>query len=103
MGKPKMFSRRAWLKTIVVTVSAVAAYPFMDRRAVAAVLPKLAKAVVYYQDHPNGRKMCGMCVHFIPPGGTAGHGMIGAMGPGMRRTRQTMGPGTMKEGTCQLV
>lgn len=103
MDKSRTFSRRAWLKTAVVTVSAVAAYPLVDRRAVAAVQPKLAKAVVHYQDHPNGRKMCGMCVHFIPPGGTAGHGMMGAMGPGMMGTRQTMGPGMMKDGTCQLV
>lgn len=103
MDKPKTFSRRTWLKTVVVTASALATYPLLGQRAVASPQSKLAKAAVHYQDHPNGRKMCGMCVHFVTPGGTAGHGMMGAMGPGRMGTMHAMGPGMMNDGSCQLV
>jgi len=92
MEKHKQISRRSWIKTAATMVATVAAYPFVSATAHTATYKKIAKAVVHYQDHPNGRKMCGMCIHFIPPGGVAGHGMMGGMGPVM-----------MKDGTCQLV
>lgn len=94
MDQPESQSRRAWIKKALMTGAAITAYPILSRGAQAAV-PKLAKAAVHYQDHPKGHKMCGMCAHFIPPGGTAGHGMMGGM--------HTMGPGMMQGGTCQLV
>ncbi len=100
MDEPKRFSRRAWLKRAIVTGSVLSAHPLLIRSAKAASTPKLAKATVHYRNHPKGRKMCGMCTHFIPPGGTAERGMMGGMDQGMMGT---MGPGMMKDGTCQLV
>lgn len=85
-------SRRAWLKTVIVGISGAAALPFLGRAAEAAPA-KVSKAIAHYQDHPDGRKMCGMCRHFIPAGGVAGHGMMGG----------AMGPGMMREGRCQVV
>lgn len=98
MDSSKHVSRRQWLTKAIVVASAVVASPFVrPSQAKAATPPKIAKTVVHYQDHPDDGKMCGMCQHFIPAGGVAGHGMMGngMMGP--------MGPGMMKDGTCQLV
>ena len=93
MDKSRLVSRRAWMKKALVTASAMAVVPFLgEATAMASTPAKVTKAIAHYKNHPNGRKMCGMCKHFIPVGGTAGHGMMGAMGPGM-----------MKEGTCQVV
>ncbi len=98
MRKTTFVSRHQWLKKAVVIASAVVVSPFMESsKALATTSPKIAKAVVHYQDHPLDGKMCGMCQHFIPLGGVAGHGM---MGSGMMGN---MGPGMMKDGTCQLV
>ena len=100
-------SRRDMLKSMAITASAIAAgaavgVGSLGAVANAATRKKVAKAVVHYQDHPNGHKMCGMCIHFIPTGGVAGHGMMGGMG-GMMGKMPTKGPGMMKDGTCQLV
>ena len=52
---------------------------------------------------------CGMCKFFIPSGGKAGAGMMGAgigpemMGQGRMMGRGQMGPGMMAGGTCQVV
>ncbi|WP_297364223.1 hypothetical protein [Acidiferrobacter sp.] len=85
-------SRRKWLKTVAVAASGIAALPLLGRAAQAAPA-KLTKAMAHYQDSPEGGKMCGMCSHFIPAGGAAGHGMMGG----------AMGPGMMHEGLCQVV
>ncbi|MDA8181281.1 MULTISPECIES: hypothetical protein [Acidithiobacillus] len=103
MEKNKRISRRSWIRVAATMVATVAACPFVGAAAHAATRKKIAKAVVHYQDHPSGHKMCGMCIHFIPTGGVAGHGMMGGMGPGMMRDMPNMGPGMMKDGTCQLV
>ena len=95
MERPKRISRRSWIKITAATIVAVTTYPFVGAMTHAATRKKIAKAVVHYQDHPSGHKMCGMCIHFIPTGGVAGHGMMGDM--------HNMGPGMMKDGTCQLV
>ena len=95
MEKNKQISRRSWIRTAATMVATVAAYPVVGATAHTATRKKIAKAVVHYQDHPSGRKMCGMCIHFITAGGVAGHGMMGDM--------HNMGPGMMKDGTCQLV
>ncbi len=93
MDKSRLVSRRAWMRKAIVMTSAVAAYPLMGGSpAKAATQEKVTKTVAHYQDQPHDGKMCGMCKHFIPSGGAAGHGMMGHMGPGM-----------MKEGTCQVV
>ena len=92
MSTSSRLSRRAWLKAVIMTASGAAALPLLGRAAKAAPV-KVSKAIAHYQDHPNGRKMCGMCRYFIPTGGTAGHGMMGG----------AMGPGMMQEGHCQVV
>ncbi len=97
---PKRLSRRSWLKGLAALIGAAFTAPALALRAPPA--HKLAKAAVHYQDHPNGRKMCGMCIHFIPPGGSAGHGMMGHKGPGMMGMMGGRGA-MMKAGTCQLV
>ncbi|MBU2765892.1 hypothetical protein HF292_015015 (plasmid) [Acidithiobacillus ferruginosus] len=99
----KRISRRIWIRTAAMMVATVAAYPFVGAAAHAATRKKIAKAVVHYQDHPSGHKMCGMCIHFIPTGGVAGHGMMDGMGPDMMGDMPNMGPGMMKNGSCQLV
>lgn len=71
----------------------MAAVSFLGEATAKAATPtKVIKAIAHYQNHPNSGKTCGVCKLFTPVGGTAGHGMVGAMGPGM-----------MKEGTCQVV
>ena len=35
--------------------------------AEAVAAPKISKAAVAYQDHPNGDKRCDKCVQFQPP------------------------------------
>lgn len=93
MKESRLMSRRAWMKNAVLTATAVAVAPFLGEATAKAATPtKVTKTIAHYQDHPNSGKMCGMCKHFIPVGGTAGHGAMGAMGPGM-----------MNEGTCQVV
>ncbi len=92
MNTTSRLSRRTWLKTVIMAVTGTAALPFLARTAQAAPA-KVSKAIAHYQDHPDGRKMCGMCRHFIPVGGIAGHGMMGG----------AMGPGMMRKGHCQVV
>jgi hypothetical protein len=103
MERPKRISRRSWIKITAATIVAVTTYPFVGAMTHAATRKKIAKAVVHYQDHPSGHKMCGMCIHFIPTGGIAGHGMMGGMGSEMMGNMHNMGPEMMKDGTCQLV
>ena len=85
-------SRRNWLKAVAAAATGIAALPFLEGTARAAPA-KLTKAIAHYQDRPHDGKMCGMCKHFIPAGGEAGHGMMGG----------TMGPGMMRAGLCQVV
>jgi hypothetical protein len=93
MKESRLISRRAWIKKAFVTASAVAVVPFLGEATAQAATPaKVTKAIAHYQNHPNSGKMCCVCKYSIPMGGTAGHGMMGATGPGM-----------MKEGTCQVV
>ena len=96
MDQSKPISRRAWMKRALMAATALVVWPIMGRPARAATEHKVTKASVHYQDHPDSGKMCGMCRYFIPPGGVAGHGMMGGMMGGM-------GPGMMKAGTCELV
>ncbi len=95
MDKPKSISRRAWLKRTVQTVAAVAVYSSVSESVVAATetAKKATKASVHYQGYPSDGRACGSCKYFIPPNGKAGSGMMGG----------TMGPGMMRDGTCQLV
>ncbi len=92
MSTSSKLSRRRWLKTVAAVASGVAVLPFLKRTAQAAPI-KVTKAIAHYQDQPSGGKMCGTCVHFIPAGGKAGHGMMGG----------AMGPGMMRPGLCQVV
>ncbi|HVB78761.1 MAG TPA: hypothetical protein VNE82_02290 [Candidatus Binataceae bacterium] len=95
MKKPASESRRTWLKQSALTAAA-AALPLLTRPSFADsnTTGKATKAAVHYQDRPVEGKMCGMCRYFIPPGGTAGRGMMG----------EPMGPGMMNEaGACQVV
>ncbi len=93
MNKRKLVSRRAWIKKAVLVTSSAVLYPFTNWfTASADTQTKATKASVRYQYHPKDGKMCGMCKHFIPPSGIAGHGMMGGMSPGM-----------MKDGSCQVV
>ncbi len=92
MSTPSKVSRRNWIKAVATAVSGIAALPLLGRTARAAPA-KVTKAIAHYQDHPDGPKMCGRCRFFIPPGGEAGHGMMGG----------AMGPGMMHEGLCQVV
>ena len=85
-------SRRNWLKAVAAAATGIAALPFLEGTARAAPA-KLTKAIAHYQDRPHDGKMCGMCKHFIPAGGEAGHGMMGG----------TMGHGMMRAGLCQVV
>ncbi|HVB49452.1 MAG TPA: hypothetical protein VNF69_13800 [Burkholderiales bacterium] len=94
MDKPEPFSRRTWLKQSTFVAAAAALYWLLDPSPAAPkTTGKATKASVHYQDRPIDGKMCGMCRYFIPPGGEAGHGMMGG----------TMGPGMMSEAACQLV
>ena len=85
-------SRRNWLKTMAAAATGIAALPFLEGTARAAPA-KLTKALAHYQDRPHDGKMCGMCKHFIPAGGEAGHGMMGG----------AMGHSMMRAGLCQVV
>lgn len=85
-------SRRNWLKAVAAAATGIAALPFLEGTARAAPA-KITKAIAHYQDRPHDGKMCGMCKHFIPAGGEAGHGMMGG----------AMGPGMMRAGLCQVV
>ncbi len=99
MNKPKPISRRAWLKKAAVMASTAALYPFgaWISTEAAEVSKKVPKATARYQNRPHDGKMCGRCKYFISPDGRSGRGMMGGMMNG------GMGPGMMKDGTCQLV
>ncbi len=92
MNASSKLSRRNWLKAVAAATTGIAALPFLEGTARAAPA-KLTKAIAHYQDRPHDGKMCGMCKHFIPAGGEAGHGMMGG----------AMGPGMMRAGLCQVV
>ena len=92
MNTSSKLSRRNWLKAVAAATTGIAALPFLEGTARAAPA-KITKAIAHYQDRPHDGKMCGMCKHFIPAGGEAGHGMMGG----------AMGPGMMRAGLCQVV
>jgi hypothetical protein len=76
-----MLSRRAWLVRLLTSAGAAG---LIGRGWAAGPTPgKVSKDVAKYHDRPNKMQMCGMCKFYIPPGGKAGSGMMGAqMGRG---------------------
>jgi|SRR5579863_4316608 len=85
-----MVSRRDWIKGLLALPVVVG-----FARSGAAQQTKLPKQAAQYQDTPKNGQMCGMCKHYIAPGGKPGEGM---MGGGQR------GPSMMTQtGTCELV
>ncbi|WP_156782760.1 hypothetical protein [Acidihalobacter yilgarnensis] len=96
MVSSKLISRRAWIKKSLTVISVVAFYPFSGSAAETKSDQKITKISARYQDRPHKGEMCGMCKHFIPPGGAAGQGMMGDM-------MKSMGPKMMRDGHCQIV
>lgn len=58
----KKFSRRELIKLIVCGFTV----PFIGSLANKAEAAKTSKALVKYQDTPNGNKKCSDCIQFIP-------------------------------------
>ncbi len=62
---PHLFSRRALLHGVTAAVGAAA---FLGAAAgKPKAQPKISKAAVAYQDHPQGDKRCERCAQFQPP------------------------------------
>lgn len=59
-------SRRRLLCTVLDTIGAAAIIVTQTGTALGA--PKISKAAVAYQDHPQGDKRCGKCQQFQAPG-----------------------------------
>lgn len=79
---PTSLSRRLFLRRSLVTIGLT-----LPAIALAKTTqPKLSKATVHYQTHPNGHKMCGMCQFFEPSGGQADGSMMGGMKHGAMAT-----------------
>jgi hypothetical protein len=58
--------RRAPRRQVLQAVVCIAAlFGVAARLAVAQI--KVSQAAAGYQDHPNGKKQCGDCVHFTAP------------------------------------
>jgi hypothetical protein len=61
----QLFSRRALLRGGTTAIGAAA---FLGAAAgKSKAQPKISKAAVAYQDHPQGDKRCGRCAQFQPP------------------------------------
>ncbi|MBV8738729.1 MAG: hypothetical protein JO007_16010 [Alphaproteobacteria bacterium] len=59
------FSRRLLLQGAVVSIGAAAG--IVESRQPAGAAPKISKAAVAYQDHPEGDKHCSKCRQFVAP------------------------------------
>lgn len=61
---PESVSRRTILTAAAVSIAALASRAL---RGIARAQQKVAKAVVKYQDSPNGGHQCSGCANFVPP------------------------------------
>lgn len=61
----RVLTRRTLLRSGAATVGAAAA--MATRTNAASAAPKISKAAVAYQDHPQDDKRCGKCVQFQAP------------------------------------
>ncbi len=99
--------RRQALKKMCISVVGGLLYPLLSKegpvRSWADPRPvqKIDKKTAHYQDHPEDRKMCMNCRHFIPPAGMSS--MMGGMGQGMGSMNGSTGMGHMMEGACRIV
>ena len=59
------FSRRLLLQGAVVSIGAAAG--IVESHQPAGAAPKISKAAVAYQDHPEGDKHCSKCRQFVAP------------------------------------
>ncbi len=69
MPRYEKISRRAWLKIIATTVSAAGAPRLLVASGNCAEV-KVSQSMVHFQNHPNQRQMCGICMFFIQSGAT---------------------------------
>ncbi len=58
-----VWARRALFQATAAAIGAAAA----TIAAGAAAAPKISKAAVAYQNHPDGDRRCGKCLQFQPP------------------------------------
>jgi hypothetical protein len=65
-GRSVLLSRRRILQHAIGVAGGTA---ILGAAADAAAAPKISKAAVAYQDHPDGAKRCDKCAQFQPPDG----------------------------------
>jgi hypothetical protein len=65
IAKSLLLGRRALLQYAAGAAGGAAILCASPNAATAA--PKISKAAVAYQDHPDGDKRCGKCAQFQPP------------------------------------
>ncbi len=66
MNEHPEWSRRAVLRTAAMLTGTLLTSTMVPDKA-AHAQQKASKAVMKYQDQPNGDKQCGNCLHFVPP------------------------------------
>lgn len=66
MNEHPGWSRRGALRTAAMLAGALLTSTVVPNRT-AHAQQKASKAVMKYQDHANGDKQCGNCLHFEPP------------------------------------